>query len=248
MSIWMNQPSSRLIEEPTEGAMERGLSIAASGMVAEMARQDQIANDLANATTAGYKSDRVSVQSFGDLMVTDLATGSQVGRVTAGARVERQVTDLRPNVLRTSDEPLDMAIQGTGYFAVQTPDGARYTRGGNFQTDASGMLVDQSGNKVLGPNQQPIKVDKDGRVDAKAVGVFAVPNARKSGDSYFTGNATGRDTGMVKTGATEASGTDAARTVVAMMASLRAIEAGQKALTTIDDSLGKANTVGSLRG
>ena len=61
-------------------------------------------------------------------------------------------------------------------------------------------------------------------------------------------DATGRDTGVVKTNATEASGTDAARTVVAMMASLRAIEAGQKALTTIDESLGKANTVGSIRG
>lgn len=213
-----------------------------------MARQDQIANDLANATTAGYKSDRVSTGSFGDLMVTDLGTGGQVGSVTAGARVDRQVTDLRPGVLRTSDEPLDMAIQGTGYFAVRTPQGVQYTRGGNFQPDANNRLVDQSGNPVLGPNQQPITVDAQGRVAAEAVGVFAVPNARKSGDAYFSGNATGRDTGIVKTNATEASGTDAARTVIQMMASLRAIEAGQKALTTIDESLGKANTVGSLRG
>ncbi|MDO9353261.1 MAG: flagellar hook-basal body complex protein [Solirubrobacteraceae bacterium] len=228
--------------------MERGLSIAASGMMAEMARQDQIANDLANATTAGYKSDRVSVGSFGELMVTDLATGKQVGSVTAGARVQKQVTDLRPNVLRSTEEPLDMAIQGAGYFAVQTPEGQRFTRGGNFQAGVDNTLVDQSGNKVLGPNRQPIKVDADGRVPASAVGVFAVPNARKAGDSYFNGNATGRDTGIVKTNATEASGTDAARTVVQMMASLRAIEAGQKAITTIDESLGKANTVGSLRG
>ncbi len=213
-----------------------------------MARQDQIANDLANATTAGYKSDRVSVASFGDLMVTDLATGNQVGRLVAGARVERQVTDLRPNVLRTTDEPLDMAVQGSGYFAVQTDQGLRYTRGGNFQAGVNGNLVDQSGNNVLGPNRQPIKVDGEGRVAADAVGVFAVPNARKAGDSYFSGNATGRDSGVVKTNAIEASGTDAARTVVAMMASLRAIEAGQKAITTIDESLGKANSVGSLRG
>lgn len=228
--------------------MERGLSIAASGMIAEMARQDQIANDLANATTAGYKADRVSVSSFGDLMVTDLATGGQVGSVSAGARVERQVTDLRPNVLRTTEEPLDMAIQGTGYFAVRTPQGVQYTRGGNFQAGVDNRLVDQSGNPVLGPNQQPVTVDAQGRVAAEAVGVFAVPNARKSGDSLFSGTATGRDTGVVKTNAVEASGTDAARTVVAMMASLRAIEAGQKAITTIDESLGKANQVGSLRG
>ena len=213
-----------------------------------MARQDQIANDLANATTAGYKSDRVSVQSFGDLMVTDLATGGQVGRMSAGARVERQVTDLRPGVLRTTEEPLDMAIAGEGYFAVRTPEGVRYTRGGNFQVDANRQLVDQNGNPVLGPTNQPIGVGADGRVPATAVGAFTVPNARKAGDSYFSGNATGRAEGAVKTNALEASGTDAARTIVAMMASLRAIEAGQKALTTIDESLGKANMVGNLRG
>ena len=248
MSNWMNLFSRSVRQTPTPSAMERGLSIAASGMVAEMARQDQIANDLANATTAGYKSDRVSVQSFGDLMVTDLATGGQVGQMSAGARVERQVTDLRPNVLRASEEPLDMAIAGEGYFAIRTPQGVQYTRGGNFQVDADRQLVDQSGNPVLGPTNQPIAVGADGIVPAASVGCFSVPNARKSGDSYFSGNATGRADGVVKTGQLEASGTDAARTVVAMMASLRAIEAGQKALTTIDESLGKANMVGSLRG
>jgi flagellar basal-body rod protein FlgG len=227
--------------------MERGLSIAASGMVAEMARQDQISNDLANAVTPGYKSDRVSVQSFGDLMVTDLGTGSKVGGIPAGARVVKEETDLRPNVLRETGNPLDMAISGTGYFAVQTPGGTQYTRNGVFQANAQNQLEDQMGNLVLGPNKQPIKVTAGGTVDAKAVGVFAVPNAKKSGDSYFSGTATGRDTGIVKTNSTEMSRTDAAHTVVQMMASLRAIEAGQKALQTIDESLGKANTVGNLR-
>lgn len=228
-------------------AMERGLSIAASGMVAEMARQDQISADLANATTPGYKADRVSQQSFGELMVTDLATGQQVGSVAAGARIERQVTDLRPSTLRETGQPLDMGILGEGYFAIQTPDGVRYTRNGTFQADQNGNLVDQVGNAVLGPGNRPVRVGPDGTVPPSAVGVFAVPNARKAGDSYFTGNATGRDDGLVKTGFTESSGVDAARTVVSMLASLRAIEAGQKAITTIDESLGKANMVGNLR-
>lgn len=228
--------------------MERGLSIAASGMVAEMARQDVLSADMANATTAGYKADRVSQREFGKLMVTDLATSKQVGSIGAGARIERQVTDLSPADVRDTEEPLDMAIVGEGYFAVQTAQGVRYTRNGQFQASNDGTLVDQQGNKVLGQRNQPVKVGADGTVAADAVGKFTVPNAHKVGDNYFTGGSTGTATGEVRASALEASGLDAARSVVQMMASLRAIEAGQKALTTIDDSLGKANQVGNLRG
>lgn len=213
-----------------------------------MARQDQIANDLANAVTPGYKSDRVSVQSFGELLVTDLGSGKVAGSVVAGARAKEQVTDLRPNILKPSDEPLDMAISGEGYFQIQTPQGPRFTRNGQFQANAQGQLVDQMGNNVLGQNGQPVRVDPaTGTVKATDVGCFAVPNARKAGDNYFTGAATGKGEGQVKTGNLEMSRTDAARTVIQMMASLRAIEAGQKVLTTIDETLGKANTVGNLR-
>ncbi|MBJ7472474.1 MAG: flagellar hook-basal body complex protein [Solirubrobacteraceae bacterium] len=212
-----------------------------------MARQDQIANDLANAVTPGYKSDRISVQSFGDLLVTDLATGQVAGSVVAGARAAEQVTDLRPNILKPSDEPLDMAISGEGYFAIQTDQGVRYTRNGQFQASAQGELVDAMGNQVLNQAGRPIRVAGDGTVPAADVGIFTVPNARKAGDSMFNGAATGRGEGEVRTGQLEMSRTDAARTVVQMMASLRAIEAGQKALTTIDESLGKSNQVGNLR-
>ncbi|MFT4034423.1 MAG: flagellar hook-basal body protein [Patulibacter sp.] len=227
--------------------MERGLSIAASGMVAEMARQDILSADVANATTPGYKADRVSQREFGSLMVTDLATGRQAGSIGAGARIEQQVTNLAPSDLRDTGEPLDLAVLGEGYFAVQTADGVRYTRNGSFQANSNGLLVDQQGNQVLGPRNQPVRVNADGTVDAKAVGCFAVPNAAKVGENYFTGNATGTAAGEVHTGALETSGLDAASSVVQMLASLRAIEAGQKALTTIDESLGKANQVGSLR-
>lgn len=228
--------------------MERGLSIAASGMIAEMARQDALAADLANATTPGYKPDRVSQQSFGELMVTDLATGQQVGTISAGARVERQITDLSPVGVRDTGQPLDFAVVGEGYFAVRTPDGMRYTRNGSFQLDANQQLVDQLGNPVMGPGNQPVRAAADGTVPASSVGCFAVPNARKVGDSYFSGNAAGRADGTVRGGALEGSGLDAARSIVQMLASLRAIEAGQKALNTIDESLAKANQVGNLRG
>ncbi len=80
-------------------------------------------------------------------------------------------------------------------------------------------------------------------------GVFAVPDARKVGESLFTCAATGQATGRVRTGALELSGVEAARTMVDMMASLRAIEAVQRAITTIDGTLEKAaNQVASMRG
>ncbi|MBO9533276.1 MAG: flagellar hook-basal body complex protein [Solirubrobacteraceae bacterium] len=212
-----------------------------------MARQDILSADVANATTPGYKSDRVSQREFGKLMVTDLATGSQVATIGAGARIEQQVTNLSPSDVRDTGEPLDLAIVGEGYFAIQTDQGVRYTRNGQFQANAKGQLSDAQGNLVLGPRNQPVRVGADGTVAANAVGLFAVPNAAKVGDNYFTGGATGNAGGEIRTSALETSGLDAARSVVNMMASLRAIEAGQKALTTIDESLGKANQVGSLR-
>ena len=140
--------------------MERGLYIAASGMLAEMARQDQLANDLANASTPGYKADRVSQRSFGDLMLSNSADGSTVGPLGQGAAIDKQETDLRPQALRETGQPLDLAIAGDGYFGVQTAQGVRYTRNGSFTADAKGNLVDQLGNQVLGVGGKPVTVDR----------------------------------------------------------------------------------------
>jgi flagellar basal-body rod protein FlgF len=227
--------------------MERGLYIAASGMVSEMARQDLIANDLANASTPGYKSDRAVQGSFGDLLLRNTQSGATVGALGMGARIERQVTDLSAAPIRETGEDLDFAVEGDGYFAVRTAQGVRYTRNGQFTAAANGTLVDQLGNAVLGPNGQPVRIGADGKVPAANVGVFAVQNARKAGDSFFQGTAGGRAAGQVRSGALEGSGSDPVRAMTDMIASLRAFESGQKVITTIDSTLQKAaNQVGSL--
>src|SRR5436190_14254921 len=97
--------------------MERGLYIAASGMLAEQIRQDQHANDLANASTPGYKADRTAQTSFGALLLSN--GGQAVGTIDAGVAT-RTVTDLQPAPMRETGEPLDFAIAGEGYFAVRT--------------------------------------------------------------------------------------------------------------------------------
>lgn len=222
--------------------MERGLYIAASGMIAEQMRQDQIANDLANASTPGYKADRVTQTSFGDLLLSNTSTGQTIGPLGLGAYADRMVTNLDPQVARETGEPLDLAIAGEGFFGVQTEQGVRYTRNGQFTASPTGQLVDQLGNAVLGAGGGPVQLTADGHVPAGAVGVFDVADPVKQGDNYFTGAAGGQAEGVVRTGALEGSGIDPARVMVDMIASFRSYEANQKVITTIDDTLRRTST------
>lgn len=227
--------------------MERGLYIAASGMLAEQVRQDLIAHDLANASTAGYKADRVTTQSFGDLLLRDSSSGMPVGALGLGARIESQTTDLSPGPLRVTGEPLDFAIEGEGFFAVRGQGGTRYTRDGQFQLSARGTLVTAAGDEVLGPGGQPVRAGADGAVAPGAIGVTRLQGARREGDNLYTGAARGAAAGTVRGGALEGSAVDPITTMVDMLGSLRAFEAGQRVITTIDSTLSKAtNQVGTI--
>lgn len=229
--------------------MDRGLYIAASGMLAELTRQDQLANDMANVSTSGYKADRVSQQSFGEMLLQNSQTGQDIGTLGLGVQIAKYTTDLRPAALQQTDEPLDMGIAGEGFFAVQTPQGTRFTRNGSFTSGPNGTLVDQLGNSVLGADNRPVQLKPDGTVDASAVGVFAVNGPVKQGDGLFGGTAAGQAAGRARTGWLEGSGVDSTHTMIDMLSSLRAFEASQRAITTIDASLQKAaNQVGSLQG
>ena len=229
--------------------MERGLYIAASGMLAEQVRQDQIANDLANAATPGYKADRTSQAGFGELLLANSATGQVVGPQGTAVQVSAVETDFSPKPAKDTGEPLDFAIVGEGFFAVQTANGTRYTRNGQFQADAQGRLVTPQGDPVLGRGGRTLAVGADGRVDPRRLEVVTLRNPRKDGDNLVTGTAAGTAAGQVRAGALESSGADAARSMVDMIASMRAFEAGQKVIQTIDETLGKAATqVGAVTG
>ena len=109
--------------------MDRGLYIAASGMLAEQIRQDQIANDLANASTPGYKGDRTAQRSFGDLLLANSANGAAAGTVrsgaleSSGADAARSMVDMIASmrafeagqkVIQTIDETLGKAATQVG--------------------------------------------------------------------------------------------------------------------------------------
>jgi flagellar basal-body rod protein FlgF len=231
------------------GAMDTGLYIAASGMLAQQVRQDQLANDLSNASTPGYKTD-ASVQSdFGAMLLANTATGQTIGPINTGVRLGAPVTDLTPAALHSTGQPLDFGIAGQGFFAVRTPQGVRYTRDGQFQAAANGQLVDGQGNEVLSQNGAPIAVSAHGKVPASSLGVFNVTNLAKQGDNYFTGTGGGRASGTVRQGELEESAVDPVNTMVHMMTAMQTYQSGENAIQTISSTMHEsATSVGSLGG
>jgi len=240
--------------------VERGLYIAASGMLAEQVRQDQIANDLANASTPGYKPDRAAQSVFGALLLQNRQSGAQVGLGVQLGSIDAVMGD---GSLQQTGNPLDVALHGDGFFAVQTPDGTRYTRNGQLALDAQGRLVTTAGQLILGTNGQPITVGRadgmsiaqDGTVRSGTnvvgqIAIVSLTNAVKQGDNVFTGNPGAKPAETtVEQGYLEGSGVEPARAMVDMIVSLRAYEASQRVLHAIDDTLGRAvNSVGSSTG
>ncbi len=96
-------------------------------------RQEAVTHNLANASTPGFKGERVFARLLDD------------ARVESHSR-----TDFRPGSLHQTGRPLDLALEGEGFLVVETPAGERYVRGGSLQVDASGTLLDSSGHRVLG--------------------------------------------------------------------------------------------------
>ncbi len=228
--------------------MDLGLEIAASGMVAEQVRQGQLSNDLANASTPGYKADQSPQHSFGEMLVAS-TQGGPAGSLNTGVALGKTYTDLSPASIQETGEPLDFAIRGSGFFAVSTAQGIRYTRDGQFTSTAQGVVTDVNGDPVLSQSGAQVKVGANGSVSASALGTFEVPGASKQGENLYTGTAAGKASGTVRQGALEGSGVDAARVMVDMITSLRTFQSGQQAIQAIDHTLQTAATqVGSLNG
>jgi flagellar basal-body rod protein FlgF len=227
--------------------MDLGLYIAASGMVAEQVRQDQLSNDLANASTPGYKPDESSQHSFGDVLLANTQGGAAIGSVNMGVALGKTYTDMTPGSLQETGEPLDFAIGGSGFFAVKTAQGVRYTRDGQFTTSAQGVLTDAGGDPVLDQSGAQIKVGANGTVTPSVLGVFEVPGATKQGENLYTGTSTAKASGTVRQGSLEGSGVDAAKIMVEMITSLRSFQSGQQAIQAIGQTLQEAaSQVGSL--
>jgi len=136
--------------------MFRALNTAASGMVAQQLNLDNIANNLANASTAGFRKRRLQFQ---DLLYQNLvmpgAAATQQTTISAGLQIGLGSRSSASEMIQTqgdlteTDNPLDLAIQGNGFFQVQMPNGDfAYTRSGTFHLDSQGQVVTADGNPL----------------------------------------------------------------------------------------------------
>ena len=131
-----------------------------SDQVALQRAVDVIANNVANSSTTGFKREGIEFNT----LVSNLGRGkSTSAQPTAFVYDRATYRDATPGTIISTGNPLDLAIQGSGYFQVQTPQGTRYTRDGAFRTDSQGQIVTSTGQPVLSDSGQPIALPEDAR-------------------------------------------------------------------------------------
>lgn len=142
---------------------------AASGLQARMDSLDLLANNMANASTSGYKSDR---EVYGTYLSAAAALGDDpaVGDLPV---VERNWTDFAQGSLLPTGNSTDLALSGPGFFAVNSPNGTLYTRNGNFQISTQGTLVTSEGYAVRATGGQPVQIQPGAPLDVSADGALA---------------------------------------------------------------------------
>lgn len=224
--------------------MAGGHYIALSGMRTRLDELDRLAADIANAGTAGYKTERTT-DAQADWPRFDAALQTAIDVVPGGRRL-----NVAPGPLNTTGRDLDFAIEGSGFFVVQTDAGTRYTRNGHFSVTEEGALVTADGAAVagvdgpitLGPGK--VTVDGDGTVRSGetvagrlAVVQFAEPTTlgRESGAMFRSGTETPTPaTGAsIKGGALEESNVSVVERVAELTNVSRSFEALQKALSVL---------------
>ena len=254
--------------------MLRSLWIAKTGMEGQQTALDAISNNLANVGTNGYKRGGVV---FEDLMYqnlraagaassdqTQLPTGLQVG---LGVRAAASTRNFTQGALQQTGNNLDLAINGSGFFQIQMPDGSTaYTRDGSFQTDANGQLVTNAGYTVqpgitIPAGASNVSIANDGTITA-TVSTSATPQklgqlqlasfinpaglSSKGGNLYAETAASGTPNaaapgasghGTLQQGYVEGSNVNVVQELVSMIATQRAYELNSKAIQTSDQML-----------
>lgn len=227
--------------------MIRGLYAAASGMVAQLARQDVYANNLANANSVGFRRGRTAVGQFS----ADLSAAvNAVGQASGGSTAAAATSDFSQGPLLQTQRTLDIAITGDAFFTVQTPAGQAFTRDGRFLLDGQNRLTDSRGNPVFGEKglvtvpSADVSVAADGTLSCAGKVVdrlrLLVPVApQPAGQGLFTARATlppGRCT--VTQGSLEQANVNPVQELTLMMSGYRLYEANATALRYQDETLG----------
>jgi flagellar basal-body rod protein FlgF len=225
--------------------------LAASGMRASMQSLDLLANNIANASTDGYKGD----SEFHTAFISEAANEDGSLTPTTLPMIQRQWTDFSQGLLEPTNNPLDLGLQGKGFLVVQGPSGPLYTRDGSLHESVDGTLLTAEGYPILQKNGQPIQATPGQPIDISSDGSvhqsdqvigqlqlvdFEDPSALvKYGDSYFQNGSTHAPIdaldAQVYQGKVEASNVNAAHGAVRLVSVMRQFETMQKAISVSND-------------
>lgn len=250
--------------------MIKGLYSAASAMITGVYRQQAVAHDIANVDTPGFKQILTSLTDFDTTnaytqhLSNSNTSPTYLGDFGLGVMASPETTDFTQGTLKTTESPLDFAIEGEGFFRINTAAGERYTRDGRFSKDANGLLVTVDGNPVLSSTGQTIKlaegdvaVSPDGTISINGTGNVKIGLAffedlttlTRDGDNYFASSATPTATGggSILQSTLEQSNVDSARLMTQMIEISRSYQAAQQMVQNQDELLGKAiSTLGRV--
>ncbi len=242
--------------------MDSGLYAAYTGLMARTQALDTAANNLANAGTNGFRAQR---DYFSGVLAGGLdqnpETASQVGQSVNGFGVlGGNRLDLGQGELRATGNPLDLALEGQGFFGIQTANGVRYTRDGAFLRSSTGVLQTSQGEPVLDINQKPItiptgtiRVSPDGNISVDTAGGSAIAGkvgifdfADKSvlaaeGANRFSANGAKpiAATALVEEGSVEGANEDTVHGTMQLVLVQRQAEMMQKALSVFNNDFDK---------
>lgn len=221
-------------------------------MMAAEKWQEVIAHNLANASTTGFKREILAFdEGFLRSMVS--AEGKYIGELGAGPVLAGSQLDLEVGAALTTGNPLDVAIRTReGMFAVETPQGVKYTRDGSFSLNSNreivtklGMpILDDRGSRIQIPEEKTPRINEKGEVVAgdEVVGKLGIFQGKfvRFGDGLFdAGNATAMENVAVISGAVESSNVNAVEEMINMIKLNRAFEMAQKSAASQDESTDK---------
>lgn len=227
--------------------MYKGIYIAMTGAVLRKQELDSVANNLANVSTAGYKRTSFSSRLYPLLEGVPQEQKAVYPNARAMAYYGKYHIDTSEGNIKTTGNPLDLAIKGDGFFAIEGKDKTYYTRNGAFSMNKDGFLVTLSGQRVLDTANKPIRIEGksvnitpdgniyvNGNIAAKLKQVN-LNNIEHTGGSLFSGNEAGASKGEIIQGSIEMSNVNPIREMVGIITALRQYETARKVMKSFED-------------
>lgn len=250
--------------------MLKGFYNLASGVLTHQRNLNVVANNMVNVSTPGYKQDRYTATTFGEVMYSRVGNqsgeGVEIGEQSYIRTTSDIVTDYTQGALEPTGIPLDFAIYGEGFFAVEDGEGnVAYTRDGSFSLDNEGYLCLAGFGRVLSPRGEAIRLQTD-RIEVDAQGIIRYEQGGILGQigvyvfddnavlertpmGLFTGEGAQAsvEAGIVLGGYLERSNTDVIKQMTEMITYQRSLQSATQVMKMYDDVMTKAtNEVGRL--